>query len=72
MTGTAVLERRAHLFNALNRLAEATPADLAERLDTLYVPGAEWRGSHPINGARGVDGIAATVWSPLIKSFPES
>ena len=71
MAGTEALDRRSYLFNALNRLAEATPSELPQRLEALYVPGAEWRGSHPMNSAQGADGIAASVWQPLIESFPD-
>ena len=71
MTDRAALERRAHLLNALNRLAEASPGDLSEKLGALYAPGARWRGSHPINSAEGMEEIAGDVWSPLIESFPD-
>jgi len=71
MAGNLETDRRASVFNALNRLAEATQKDLSGRLSALYAPGAEWRGSHPMNDATGVDGIADGVWAPLIESFPD-
>jgi predicted ester cyclase len=57
--------------DALSALAEATPATLEKRLAAAYHPDAEWRGSHPLNEMRGVEAIAATVWRPLIASFPD-
>ncbi len=71
MTVTAALEQRAHLLNSLNRLAETSSGELAERIVALYAPGARWRGSHPMNDAESLDEIAENVWSPLIESFPD-
>ncbi|MGL5116404.1 MAG: ester cyclase, partial [Beijerinckiaceae bacterium] len=56
---------------ALAALAEATPGTLETRLAAAYHPGAEWRGSHPMNEMHGVEAITAKVWGPLIASFPD-
>jgi predicted ester cyclase len=55
----------------LRALAEATPSTLRDRLDAVYHPQAEWRGSHPLNEMTGVAAIAETVWSPLLAAFPD-
>jgi hypothetical protein len=56
---------------ALEAVAESTVADLARRLHEAYHPNAEWRGSHPMNIANGVDAIEAEIWTPLLRSFPD-
>ena len=68
---------QAHVANkravmaAIGAIAEATPATLDARLAETYHPHAEWRGSHPMNEVRGLEAIAATVWRPLLASFPD-
>jgi predicted ester cyclase len=57
--------------DALTAVAEASPSDLPARLLRAYHPDAAWRGSHPMNEVRGVEAIAATVWHPLLRSFPD-
>ncbi len=56
---------------ALGAVAEASPATLHNRLQEAYHPDAEWRGSHPLNEMRGIDAIAAKVWMPLLRAFPD-
>jgi predicted ester cyclase len=56
---------------ALQALAEATPANLEQRLAAIYHRDAHWRGSHPLNEMSGVEAIAAKVWRPLLHSFPD-
>ena len=62
-------KRRLH--DGLSALAEASPEDVPSRLETLYHPDAEWRGSHPLNEMRGVGVMAEKVWLPLLRSFPD-
>lgn len=59
------------VHEALYALADASPATVEARLAAAYHPEAHWRGSHPLNEMKGVDAIAATVWRPLITSFPD-
>lgn len=70
MSNVEKLDRR-QLYKGLSALAEATPATLASRLDALYHPDAQWRGSHPINEMHGVDSIAKQAWGPLLHAFPD-
>jgi predicted ester cyclase len=55
----------------LSALAEAKPGELPRRLAAAYHPDAEWRGSHPLNELKGVEAMEATVWRPLLASFPD-
>jgi len=51
-----ILPRKRDLYRALYRLAAfETPADLAERLASLYHPDAAWRGSHPLDVLKQMD-----------------
>jgi predicted ester cyclase len=65
------LANKAFVRAALSALAEAPPGRIADRVAAAYHPDAEWRGSHPLNEMRGVDAIAAKVWHPLARSFPD-
>lgn len=62
---------KAFVHQALSALAEATPATLDARLAAAYHADAEWRGSHPLNELHGTAAIAAKVWRPLLRSFPD-
>jgi predicted ester cyclase len=66
-----LVEIKKHLRSGLGALAEATPATLSARLEALYHPGAEWRGSHPLNEMTGRAAVAAKVWQPLLHAFPD-
>ncbi|HZG26471.1 MAG TPA: ester cyclase [Chitinophagaceae bacterium] len=55
----------------LDNLANATPGTLDQCLSEAYHGNAEWRGSHPMNTATGLEAIKEKVWSPLINSFPD-
>ncbi|WP_412066323.1 ester cyclase [Rhizobium sp. SYY.PMSO] len=55
----------------MRRLAEASPQTIDGALADIYAPDALWRGSHPLNEVRGPDAIAATVWRPMMESFPD-
>jgi predicted ester cyclase len=70
-SGTLHLDNKRRVRDTLYALADATPATLDARLAAAYHPDAAWRGSHPLNEVRGVDAIAATVWRPLLTSFPD-
>ncbi len=70
MDGTDLAERR-RLHDGLCALAEAGSAGVAARLDLLYHPDAEWRGSHPLNEMRGTQAIEAAAWGPLLAAFPD-
>src|SRR4051794_12446696 len=59
------------LYGALAALAEATPETVSNALSALYHPDAEWRGAHPLNEMRGADVVAAKVWMPLLRAFPD-
>ncbi len=65
------LSTKKRLYRSLYRLAAATQEGLPDRLAEVYHPGAEWRGSHPLNEVQGVDSIAEKVWQPLLASFPD-
>ncbi len=70
MTDTILAAKRS-LHDGLAALAGAGPGALADRLDALYAPDAQWRGSHPLNEVRGTGRIAETVWQPLLRAFPD-
>ncbi len=70
-TSSLHLSNKRFVHKALGAIAEASPATLGKRLAEAYHPDAEWRGSHPLNEMRGVEAIAARVWSPLLASFPD-
>ena len=57
--------------HALGALAATTPARLAQALEAAYHPDAGWRGSHPLNEMTGTAAMAAKVWLPLLKAFPD-
>ncbi len=44
---------------------------MSEALSQIYANDAEWRGSHPFNEMEGVDAVAANVWQPLLRAFPD-
>lgn len=67
----SLVELKKSLRARLCALAEATPQTLTARLDALYHPDAEWRGSHPLNEMQGREAIAAKVWNPLFHAFPD-
>lgn len=71
MTDSELLTAKRFAREALGAIAEARPGELDRRLAAAYAPDAEWRGSYPLNEIRGVDAIAATVWRPLQKAFPD-
>ena len=56
---------------ALGALAGAKTAGLAKALARAYHADAGWRGSHPLNEMAGHEAMAATVWHPLLKAFPD-
>jgi len=66
-----LVEIKKQLRSGLGALAEATPATLSARLEALYHPEAEWRGSHPLNEMTGRAAVAAKVWQPLLHAFPD-
>jgi predicted ester cyclase len=68
---TSLVALKVSARSGLNRLAEADPGSLRERLADLYHADAQWRGSHPLNEVDGVANIAATVWQPLLKAMPD-
>jgi predicted ester cyclase len=66
-----VLAAKGRLHSGLADLAASRPDGVARHIADLYAPDAEWRGSHPINAARGAEEIAARVWQPLLRAFPD-
>ncbi|GGL61240.1 ester cyclase [Wenxinia marina] len=70
MTGTGDIDR-AGILEGLRALAEAQPADLPRRLQALYAPDAEWRGSCPIDEMQGAEAIAEGAWGPLLQAIPD-
>jgi predicted ester cyclase len=66
-----ILESKRRLHAGLAQLAEAGPGGAAAVLAGLYAGDAEWRGAHPLNQARGVEAIAATVWEPLLAAMSD-
>ena len=65
------IENKHRLLAGLSRLAEASAERIGDALSDLYARDAEWRGSHPLNGLRGVEAMAAQVWQPLAAAFPD-
>ncbi|OYX43085.1 MAG: hypothetical protein B7Z02_10010 [Rhodobacterales bacterium 32-67-9] len=59
------------LRSGLSRISEASGDHISHSISELYAPGAEWRGSHPLNEMSGAEAIAARVWQPLAQSFPD-
>ena len=70
MTTRHVANKRL-LRGAFAALAEAAPGEVAARLDAIYHLDAEWRGAHPLNEMHGTEAVAANVWLPLLRAFPD-
>ncbi len=68
---TRHVDNKRRLLNALAMLAEAAPGEVGARLAAIYHPDAEWRGAHPLNEMRGTEAVAAKVWTPLLRAFPD-
>ncbi|MGI9501126.1 MAG: ester cyclase, partial [Geminicoccaceae bacterium] len=71
MNATRVVSYKRQLYKGLYDLAASTPRNLKRGLGDIYHQGAHWRGSHPLNEIDGVDAIEASVWRPLLQSFPD-
>ena len=72
MTGSwDMIAAKRFVREVLGRVAEASPGATGAALAAAYRPDAQWRGSHPLNEMVGVDAIAAKVWLPLKRSFPD-
>jgi predicted ester cyclase len=56
---------------ALAAIAEAPLGKVDALLGALCAPCMHWRGSHPINEHRGIEGVVAQVWIPLKTAFPD-
>ncbi len=56
---------------AMQAIAQAPLAELADRIEAIYHPEAHWRGSHPWNEMSGTPAIAQQVWLPLRQAFPD-
>jgi len=65
------LANKRFVRDRLAALAESGPGRVIDRLEAAYHPDAHWRGSHPLNEMRGVAAIAAGVWLPLLRAFPD-
>lgn len=65
------LQNKRQIASALAELAELPESRIGAGLDRLYAPDAEWRGSHPLNDRNGTAAIAAEVWLPLRRAFPD-
>lgn len=65
------LQNKIFLHAEAGKLAASTTRQLKQRLNALYHPHAQWRGSHPLNEVTGTEAIRETVWLPLLKSFPD-
>jgi predicted ester cyclase len=65
------LANKRFVLDALRAVAGSGPAQLDRNLAAAYHPDAHWRGSHPLNEMTGIDAIGATVWRPLLDSFPD-
>lgn len=65
------LANKRFVRDALARVAEAGPTDIATALAAAYHPAAQWRGSHPLNELSGLEALASVVWRPLSRSFPD-
>lgn len=68
---TRHVDNKRRLHDALAALAEAAPCEVGARLAAIYHPDAEWRGAHPLNEVRGTEAVAAKVWMPLLRAFPD-
>ncbi len=66
---SASLKRRVH--DDMHRIVERGVPALVDGLADIYLPGAVWRGSHPIDELAGVEAIAATFWTPLLGAIPD-
>ena len=69
MPDLSALKSRLHA--ALFDLAGMGHEGVEDRLNAIYAPDAAWRGSHPMNEARGAAGIAEVLWRPLFRAFPD-
>ncbi len=56
---------------ALCAIVDASPDSVSEALSQIYANDSEWRGSHPLNEMEGIDAVAANVWQPLLRAFPD-
>lgn len=68
---TPNLSDKLQLHAGLSALAEAPQDAITDRLASLYDAAAEWRGAHPLNEMQGLKAVAATVWVPLKRAFPD-
>ncbi len=64
------LTNKRHVIAALQAIAEAQAGGAARLVEALYVPGAQWRGAHPMNEMMGIGAIAG-VWAALHAAFPD-
>ena len=64
------LRNKSQITADLAVVAESKAADVSRHIEALYAPGADWRGSHPINVQQGTHAIVA-VWQALLTAFPD-
>lgn len=57
------------IYKALNDLARAPEASVADQVAALFTADAAWHGQHPVNDRTGPEAIAAAVHAPLARSF---
>jgi len=70
MSASHVQSKR-QIASALAELAGLRPPQIGAALARLYAPDALWRGAHPLTERRGAAAIAAEVWQPLRRAFPD-
>lgn len=68
---TSHTQNKRQIATALAELAGLPPSQIGAALARLYAPDATWRGAHPLNERRGAAAIAAEVWHPLRRAFPD-
>ena len=66
----ATLKRKLH--EGLGDLCDAGAKGVARAAAGLYHPDVQLRASHPMNESRGLESLLATLWTPLLTSFPDA
>lgn len=67
----SVVENKRFVMEALGAVAGGGLAGLTDRIAAAYAPGAQWRGSHPLNEMEGLASIEERVWRPLLTAIPD-
>ena len=68
---TRNLLNKKRVYHGLAELASAGADAIEPAMRSIYHPEVHWRGAHPLNEIKGIDGVVESVWTPLIDAFPD-